>query len=166
MFNRLLPSVVTYIPGSVQWHVAAIFNHKKALIGSNISGVLTAVHFEGWSLVIRFTLFLLTDTDDHTPPPPPTPQKRSWGSPSKTPDKDTGLFGNQPFKDGMKITYTTLLILCALFQSWSLTKMLWMKVTSGNWIHTKEYSLFTFFKANSSLKPVLSSWMWAELICR
>ena len=163
MFNRLLPSVVTYIPGSVQWHVAAIFNHKKALIGSNISGVLTAVHFEGWSLVIRVTLFLLTDTDDHTPPPP---QKRSWGSPSKTPDKDTGLFGNQPFKDGMKITYTTLLILCALFQSWSLTKMLWMKVTSGNWIHTKEYSLFMFFKANSSLKPVLSSWMWAELICR
>ena len=161
MFNRLLPSVVTYIPGSVQWHVAAIFNHKKALIGSNISGVLTAVHFEGWSLVIRVTLFLLTDTDDHTPP-----QKRSWGSPSKTPDKDTGLFGNQPFKDGMKITYTTLLILCALFQSWSLTKMLWMKVTSGNWIHTKEYSLFMFFKANSSLKPVLSSWMWAELICR
>ena len=163
MFNRLLPSVVTYIPGSVQWHVAAIFNHKKALIGSNISGVLTAVHFEGWSLVIRVTLFLLTDTDDHTPP---QNQKRSWGSPSKTPDKDTGLFGNQPFKDGMKITYTTLLILCALFQSWSLTKMLWMKVTSGNWIHTKEYSLFMFFKANSSLKPVLSSWMWAELICR
>ena len=118
-----------------------------------------------WRVESRYSCHVVF-VDRYGWPYPPPPQKRSWGSPSKTPDKDTGLFGNQPFKDGMKITYTTLLILCALFQSWSLTKMLWMKVTSGNWIHTKEYSLFMFFKANSSLKPVLSSWMWAELICR